>query len=194
MPTSSAASRRSPPRRVRREPEPEPQITAGSLVYQVLERALKPGEVSLDDLERAFRATPGPAPESGRRAGRRDARDIRARAGRRRAAVEGADDPRQRRHARAPHDHGLGAGADAQPAPRDRPAPGRRRLQGAAAAPLARHRRAAGRRHEDAHAADRHRLAEAAAGRARPLGGAWRRRSSSSCRAPRPSSTARCSS
>ena len=38
---------------------------------------------------------------------------IRARAGRRRAAVEGADDPRQRRHARAPHDHGLGAGADA---------------------------------------------------------------------------------
>ena len=47
------------------EPEPEPQITAGALVYQVLERALKPGEVSLDDLERAFRATPGPAPESG---------------------------------------------------------------------------------------------------------------------------------
>ncbi|MFL5113431.1 MAG: chemotaxis protein CheA, partial [Microvirga sp.] len=47
------------------EPAPEPQITAGSLVYQVLERALKPGEASLDDLERAFRATPGPAPESG---------------------------------------------------------------------------------------------------------------------------------
>ncbi|MFL5076095.1 MAG: chemotaxis protein CheA, partial [Microvirga sp.] len=46
------------------EPAPEPQITAGSLVYQVLERALKPGEASLDDLERAFRATPGPAPES----------------------------------------------------------------------------------------------------------------------------------
>ena len=39
------------------EPAPEPQITAGSLVYQVLERALKPGEVSLDDLERAFRDT-----------------------------------------------------------------------------------------------------------------------------------------
>ncbi len=48
----------------------------------------------------------------------------------------------------------------------------RHRLQGAAAAPLPRHRRAAGRRHEDAHAADRQRLAEAAAGRARPLGGA----------------------
>src|SRR4051794_13997389 len=47
------------------EPAPEPQITAGSPVYQVLERALKPGEASLDDLERAFRNTPGPAPESG---------------------------------------------------------------------------------------------------------------------------------
>src|SRR5215213_2362495 len=62
MPTSSAASRRSPPPRVAAESEPEPQITAGSLVYQVLERALKPGEASLDDLERAFRATPGPTP------------------------------------------------------------------------------------------------------------------------------------
>ena len=40
-----------------RAAEPEPQITAGALVYQVLERALKPGEVSLDDLERAFRDT-----------------------------------------------------------------------------------------------------------------------------------------
>lgn len=29
-------------------------------VYQVLERPLKPGEVSLEDLERAFRETPGP--------------------------------------------------------------------------------------------------------------------------------------
>jgi two-component system, chemotaxis family, sensor kinase CheA len=32
-----------------------PQHTTGTLVYQVLERPLKPGEVSLDDLERAFR-------------------------------------------------------------------------------------------------------------------------------------------
>ena len=46
------------------ESEPEPQITAGALVYQVLERALKPGEASLDDLERAFRNTPGPATET----------------------------------------------------------------------------------------------------------------------------------
>jgi two-component system chemotaxis sensor kinase CheA len=40
-----------------------PEVTppAGNLGYKVLERALKPGEVSLDDLERAFRETPGPA-------------------------------------------------------------------------------------------------------------------------------------
>ena len=31
--------------------------TAGSLVYQVLERPLRPGEVSLDELERAFQST-----------------------------------------------------------------------------------------------------------------------------------------
>ena len=42
---------------------PEPQVTVGTLVDQVLERPLKPGEVSLDDLERAFRETPGPDPE-----------------------------------------------------------------------------------------------------------------------------------
>jgi two-component system chemotaxis sensor kinase CheA len=35
---------------------------AGTLVNQKLERALRPGEVSLDELERAFRETPGPAP------------------------------------------------------------------------------------------------------------------------------------
>jgi two-component system chemotaxis sensor kinase CheA len=34
--------------------------TIGHLTYQVLERKLRPGEVSLDELERAFRATPGP--------------------------------------------------------------------------------------------------------------------------------------
>ncbi|WP_287746022.1 Hpt domain-containing protein, partial [Methylobacterium sp.] len=42
-------------------PPAPPPMTTGSLVPQVLERALKPGEVSLDDLERAFRDTPGPA-------------------------------------------------------------------------------------------------------------------------------------
>jgi len=34
--------------------------TIGTLTYQVLERELRPGEVSLDELERAFRETPGP--------------------------------------------------------------------------------------------------------------------------------------
>ena len=38
------------------------QETVGTLVHQVLERPLRPGEVSLDELERAFRETPGPAP------------------------------------------------------------------------------------------------------------------------------------
>ncbi|MBV9954081.1 MAG: chemotaxis protein CheW [Pseudolabrys sp.] len=33
------------------------EVTVGTLVPQVLERPLRPGEVSLDDLERAFRAT-----------------------------------------------------------------------------------------------------------------------------------------
>lgn len=37
--------------------EPEPQVATGSLTFQVLERPLRPGEVSLDDLERAFRET-----------------------------------------------------------------------------------------------------------------------------------------
>jgi two-component system chemotaxis sensor kinase CheA len=36
---------------------PEPQIEQGTLTFQVLQRALRPGEVSLDDLERAFRET-----------------------------------------------------------------------------------------------------------------------------------------
>ncbi|HEY4862920.1 MAG TPA: chemotaxis protein CheW [Xanthobacteraceae bacterium] len=38
--------------------------TVGTLVHQVLERPLRPGEVSLDDLERAFRETPGTAMSS----------------------------------------------------------------------------------------------------------------------------------
>jgi two-component system chemotaxis sensor kinase CheA len=40
--------------------ESEPMATAGTLVHQVLERELRPGEVSLDELERAFQAAPGP--------------------------------------------------------------------------------------------------------------------------------------
>jgi two-component system chemotaxis sensor kinase CheA len=38
-------------------PEPVADKAAGELVYQVLERPLRPGEVSLDELERAFRET-----------------------------------------------------------------------------------------------------------------------------------------
>jgi two-component system, chemotaxis family, sensor kinase CheA len=41
----------------------EPETVAGTLAYQVRERPLSPGEVSLDDLERAFRAAPGPEVE-----------------------------------------------------------------------------------------------------------------------------------
>ncbi len=37
-----------------------PVNTAGMLAYQILERPLRPGEVPLDELERAFRETPGP--------------------------------------------------------------------------------------------------------------------------------------
>jgi two-component system chemotaxis sensor kinase CheA len=40
---------------------PAANLTVGTLVDQVLERPLRPGEVSLDELERAFRETPGPA-------------------------------------------------------------------------------------------------------------------------------------
>jgi two-component system chemotaxis sensor kinase CheA len=45
------------------EPPPPPAAaknTTGTLVQQTLERPLRPGEVSLDELERAFRETPGP--------------------------------------------------------------------------------------------------------------------------------------
>ncbi|WP_230530923.1 hybrid sensor histidine kinase/response regulator [Microvirga roseola] len=42
------------------EPVNAPAETTGTLTYQVLERPLKPGEVPLDELERAFRETPGP--------------------------------------------------------------------------------------------------------------------------------------
>ena len=41
-------------------PAPTAEVTQGSLVSQTLERGLRPGEVSLDELERAFRET---APE-----------------------------------------------------------------------------------------------------------------------------------
>ena len=49
----------------------EPEVTVGTLVPQVLERPLFPGEVSLDELERVFRETPaGRAVARTRRTGR----------------------------------------------------------------------------------------------------------------------------
>jgi two-component system chemotaxis sensor kinase CheA len=41
---------------------PAPAVATGTLVDQILQRPLRLGEVSLDELERAFRETPGPAP------------------------------------------------------------------------------------------------------------------------------------
>jgi two-component system chemotaxis sensor kinase CheA len=59
MPSASAAPVAAAP-----EPAPapaakaaEPKVTQGSLIEQTLERPLRPGEVSLDELERAFRET-----------------------------------------------------------------------------------------------------------------------------------------
>ena len=136
--------------------------TVGTLVSQVLERPLRPGEDSLDDLERAFRQTAversaaksaKPAVEFGRR---------------RRQPGRQSVDPRRSRFTRAIDDHGLGAGAYAQPASGDRSPPRGFGIQGAAATTVQRHRRAAGRRDEDADAADRQRLAETPAHRARP--------------------------
>jgi two-component system chemotaxis sensor kinase CheA len=50
-----------PPTAPAAEP-PAAKQAAGSLTYQVLERQLRPGEVSLDELERAFRETANEAP------------------------------------------------------------------------------------------------------------------------------------
>jgi len=47
----------------KKQQPPAPPQTVGTLVEQVLERPLLPGEDSLDDLERAFRATPVEAPQ-----------------------------------------------------------------------------------------------------------------------------------
>ena len=66
--------------------QPEPAAapapgTVGSLVSQKLERPLRPGEVSLDDLERAFREAPGPVPEPPKRTAAADKRSEERRVG-----------------------------------------------------------------------------------------------------------------
>jgi two-component system chemotaxis sensor kinase CheA len=45
-------------------PEADDSANVGTLTFQILERPLKPGEVSLDELERVFRETAGPAFEA----------------------------------------------------------------------------------------------------------------------------------
>src|SRR5262249_44579907 len=52
----------------------EPRQTVGTLVQQTLERPLRPGEVSLDELERAFRETEGPDVAPGKKGAARAAR------------------------------------------------------------------------------------------------------------------------
>ncbi|WP_454650647.1 hybrid sensor histidine kinase/response regulator [Bradyrhizobium liaoningense] len=70
MPAGSAPVAESPPLApeapVAAAPAPAKDLTTGTLIDQTLERPLRPGEVSLDELERAFRETaieaPVPAP------------------------------------------------------------------------------------------------------------------------------------
>ncbi|MDR3497111.1 MAG: chemotaxis protein CheW [Ancalomicrobiaceae bacterium] len=59
--TAAAAAPAAPPKAAPAKPvisAEGPTHTEGTLVFQVLERQLRPGEVSLDELERAFRETP----------------------------------------------------------------------------------------------------------------------------------------
>ncbi len=62
-----------PPQPIVTSPTPLQDHTIGTLTYQVLERPLRPGEASLDELEEAFRTTTGPEvefePEALERAG-----------------------------------------------------------------------------------------------------------------------------
>jgi len=51
-----------PPTAVHAEPPADIKDATGSLTFQVLERPLRPGEVPLDELERAFRETASEAP------------------------------------------------------------------------------------------------------------------------------------
>ena len=195
MPRPSRWPRPSPSSPHRRCSPRSRTVAKGTLVEQVLERPLRPGEVSLDDLERAFRETEtevAPAPK--RRAGpvassprrqpsrsrsRKLPRNAKAKPAKRAAA---ADTDVQEADKIANQSIRVNVDTlehlmtmvselvlDPQPAAGNLPPQRGHRVQGAAAAALQRHRRAAGRRHEDADAADRQCLAEAAAHRPRPL-------------------------
>jgi two-component system chemotaxis sensor kinase CheA len=65
--------------------------TKGELVAQTLERALRPGEVSLDDLERAFRETVAEAPPVAKAEAKAEAKPKPAKA-ERKAAIEEVED------------------------------------------------------------------------------------------------------
>ena len=141
---------------------------AGAAIASRRSVARRPGARLPRDRDRgcAAAARQQAAPKAGK-AGREENR-CRAGNGRQRPRRQPVD-PRQCRHAGTPDDDGVGTGSDAQPAAGDQPAQRGHRVQGAAAAAVQRHRRVAGRRHEDADAADRQCLAEAAADRARPV-------------------------
>ncbi|MCK1512714.1 Hpt domain-containing protein, partial [Bradyrhizobium sp. 190] len=71
------------------------EVVKGTLIEQVLERPLRPGEVSLDDLERAFRETeteaaPAPKPAAARPAAPAEpqAKEVKAKPAKRAAAVD----------------------------------------------------------------------------------------------------------
>ncbi|MEH2592957.1 hybrid sensor histidine kinase/response regulator [Bradyrhizobium sp. AZCC 1721] len=71
-------------------PPVAPAMTKGTLVEQVLERPLRPGEVSLDDLERAFRETAteaAPAPVA-KAAPAPEVKEVKAKPAKRAAAAE----------------------------------------------------------------------------------------------------------
>ncbi|MCK1637260.1 Hpt domain-containing protein, partial [Bradyrhizobium sp. 157] len=72
-------------------PPVAPAKTKGTLVEQVLERPLRPGEVSLDDLERAFRETAtevAPAPVAKAAPAPEAAKELKAKPAKRAAAIE----------------------------------------------------------------------------------------------------------
>ena len=113
--------------------EPKPAKNAiGTLVTQTLERPLRPGEVSLDELERAFRETEmempaivekpkAEAPKAENKQSKAETQELR---GRRQARDENRQpvDPRARGHAGKADDDGVRAGAHAKPAAGDRAA------------------------------------------------------------------------
>ncbi len=190
------------------EPAPAPVVAAppvqpaidvkGTLVEQVLERPLRPGEVSLDDLERAFRETEtevAPAAPEPRQAGSqavaaerrkpprkppRNAKEAAKAKPAKRAAVADTDvqeaDKIANQSIRVNVDtleHLMTMVSELVLTRNQLLEISRRNEDTEFKVPLQRlvqrHRRAAGRRHEDADAADRQCLAEAAAHRPRPL-------------------------